>query len=125
MNTVAGATTTPTRTPTPAPVGPTRTPGPAGGTASELAQQAEALGVGIEIVEVGDAWSLYRLPYDEKLVGNPETGVADDIQGLYKTIFYFPKCFQRNLAIFIQPLLFNGLCSVDFSIQLASIEQWH
>ena len=31
--------------------------------------------LGIEIVEVGDAWSLYRLPYDEKLVGNPETGV--------------------------------------------------
>lgn len=31
--------------------------------------------LGIEIVEVGDASSLYRLPYDEKLVGNPDTGV--------------------------------------------------
>ena len=31
--------------------------------------------LGIEILEVGDAFSLYRLPYDEKLVGNPDTGV--------------------------------------------------
>ena len=31
--------------------------------------------LGIEIIEVGDASSLYRLPYDEKLVGNPDTGV--------------------------------------------------
>lgn len=31
--------------------------------------------LGIEIVEVGDARALYRLPYDDRLVGNPETGV--------------------------------------------------
>jgi len=31
--------------------------------------------LGIEIVEFGGESSLYRLPYDERLVGNPETGV--------------------------------------------------
>ncbi len=31
--------------------------------------------LGLEIVELGDDWSLYRLPWAEKLVGNPETGV--------------------------------------------------
>ena len=31
--------------------------------------------LGIEIVELGDGFSRYRLPYDERFVGNPETGV--------------------------------------------------
>jgi uncharacterized protein (TIGR00369 family) len=31
--------------------------------------------LGLSIVDLGDDWSLYRLAWDEKLVGNPETGV--------------------------------------------------
>ena len=31
--------------------------------------------LGMEIVELGTAEAVFRLPYDEKLVGNPETGV--------------------------------------------------
>jgi uncharacterized protein (TIGR00369 family) len=31
--------------------------------------------LGIEIVELGDGYSRYRLPYDPRLIGNPETGV--------------------------------------------------
>ena len=31
--------------------------------------------LGMEIVELGKAEAVFRLPYDEKLVGNPETGV--------------------------------------------------
>ena len=31
--------------------------------------------LGIEILELGEARARYRLPYDERLVGNPETGV--------------------------------------------------
>ncbi len=31
--------------------------------------------LGIEIVDVGDRTARYRLPYDEQLIGNPETGV--------------------------------------------------
>jgi uncharacterized protein (TIGR00369 family) len=31
--------------------------------------------LGIEILEADEKGSFYRLPYDEKLVGNPETGV--------------------------------------------------
>ena len=31
--------------------------------------------LGIEIVDVGPSEALFRLPYDEKLVGNPDTGV--------------------------------------------------
>ncbi|MCA9680444.1 MAG: PaaI family thioesterase [Kofleriaceae bacterium] len=31
--------------------------------------------LGIEIVELGDGRARYRLPYDPRLIGNPETGV--------------------------------------------------
>lgn len=31
--------------------------------------------LGMEIVELSEAEALFRLPYDEKLVGNPDTGV--------------------------------------------------
>jgi uncharacterized protein (TIGR00369 family) len=31
--------------------------------------------LGLTIVELGDDWALYRLAWNEKLVGNPETGV--------------------------------------------------
>jgi len=31
--------------------------------------------LGIEIVDLGDDWVVYRLPWAEHLVGNPETGV--------------------------------------------------
>lgn len=31
--------------------------------------------LGIEIVAIGDKMATYRLPYDERLIGNPETGV--------------------------------------------------
>lgn len=33
------------------------------------------LALGLELVDVGDARAELRLPYDEKLIGNPETGV--------------------------------------------------
>ncbi|HVK72859.1 MAG TPA: PaaI family thioesterase [Kofleriaceae bacterium] len=31
--------------------------------------------LGIQIEDLGDDWALFRLPYDPRLVGNPETGV--------------------------------------------------
>jgi uncharacterized protein (TIGR00369 family) len=31
--------------------------------------------LGIEIVEIARGFARYRLPYDERLIGNPETGV--------------------------------------------------
>lgn len=31
--------------------------------------------LGMELVEVGPSETVFRLPYDEKLVGNPDTGV--------------------------------------------------
>jgi uncharacterized protein (TIGR00369 family) len=31
--------------------------------------------LGMKILELGDAEALFELPYDEKLVGNPDTGV--------------------------------------------------
>ena len=31
--------------------------------------------LGIEIVDLGDTWALFRLPYAAHLVGNPDTGV--------------------------------------------------
>lgn len=31
--------------------------------------------LGIEIVDLGDDWALFRLPYAAHLVGNPDTGV--------------------------------------------------
>jgi uncharacterized protein (TIGR00369 family) len=31
--------------------------------------------LGVSIVEIGDGWARYKLPYDQRLVGNPETGV--------------------------------------------------
>jgi uncharacterized protein (TIGR00369 family) len=31
--------------------------------------------LGLSIVDLGDDWAIYRLGWDEKLVGNPETGV--------------------------------------------------
>lgn len=31
--------------------------------------------LGIRVEEVGKAWARFVLPYDEKLVGNPDTGV--------------------------------------------------
>jgi uncharacterized protein (TIGR00369 family) len=31
--------------------------------------------LGVEIVDLGDTWALFRLPYAEHLVGNPDTGV--------------------------------------------------
>ncbi len=40
---------------------------------AEMVPHNKALG--IEIVELDEARTFYRLPYDPKLVGNPETGV--------------------------------------------------
>ena len=31
--------------------------------------------LGIRVVDMGPAWALFSLPYDDKLVGNPDTGV--------------------------------------------------
>jgi uncharacterized protein (TIGR00369 family) len=42
-------------------------------TFAEMVPHNKALG--IEILELDDARTYYRLPYDPRLVGNPETGV--------------------------------------------------
>ena len=54
--------------------------------------------LGIEIVDLGPGFCVFRMPYDERFVGNPDTGVLHGgvITALLDACLAAPRCSPRS-----------------------------
>src|SRR5215216_2135579 len=66
--------------------------------------------LGVQVIEIGEGVTRYRLPYDPKLVGNPETGV---IHGGAITALLDSCC---GAAVFSRLAVLQPIATLDLRI---------
>lgn len=69
-----------------------------------------SVALGMEVVEIGDGFAEIRMPYDEKLIGDPETGVIHGgaVSALMDTC--------GGAAVMSHPTAASGTATLDLRI---------